>query len=154
MLVTDLSRLVPAPIEPRGFAGVNINPPVGQTSHAQLQALSPGGVFVEIMLLRGESPAQAENHRLDVSNQDLALPAAPNLNVGGTTILSAFTAGSLVVPITGVTFPSPTGFEAVTIPLGIFVPNQAFFTVRSFAVGTRLDVALIYRELPSVEEVG
>ncbi len=52
MLVTDLSRLVPAPIEPRGFAGANLAL-AGQFAQCQLRSLSPGGVFIEKVFLRG-----------------------------------------------------------------------------------------------------
>lgn len=154
MLLTDLSRLIPAPIEPRGFAGANIAEVAGQFGQIQLQALAAGGVFVENLFLRGQAPLLTDNYLIDVSTQDLGLAAGVNLDVGGTPVRSRFTAGSAVAPTAGVPVPMSSGFETLNIPLGVFVPNQSFFSVRGPRIFIRLDVALIYRELPSIEEVG
>lgn len=154
MQVTDLSRLIPAPIEPRGLCGANVTEPIAQFAEIQLQALSPGGVFVEQLFIRGGEPALVDNLLVNVDLNDLGLPLGTNLNVGGTQILSRFTAGPVVVPTGGVPIPHPTGFEVVNLPLGIFVPNQFFFSIQAPRVFRRLDVAILYRELPSVEEVG
>ncbi len=154
MLVTDLSRLIPAPIEPRGFAGVNILPPAGQASLCQLRALAPGGVFIESVFLRGSAPPDTADYVINVDLVDLGLPVGQQIDVGGTLILSRFTAGSQVAGVPGVTLPSPDGFSAAQVDVGIFVPNQAFFTLAQNTANQRLDVAILYRELPSVEEVG
>jgi hypothetical protein len=82
------------------------------------------------------------------------MPLATNLNVGGTQIRSRFTAGSVVVPTGGVGIPAPTGFEVVNLPLGMFIPNQSFFSIQAPRIFIRLDVGILYRELPSIEEVG
>jgi hypothetical protein len=154
MLVTDLSRLVPAPIEPRGLCGANVAEVVAQFSIVQLQALSAGGLFVETIILRGQVPALVDNYLLNVSNTNLGLALAPNINVGGTQILSRFTAGGDAVGAGGVPIPMPSGFQSITLPLGVFVPNQSFFSIQGPRIFIRLDVAMIYRELPSIEEVG
>lgn len=153
MLVTDLSRLVPAPIEPRGFAGANLAV-AGRFAQGQLRSLSPGGLFIEKIFLRGSVPADFMNHLVQVNNVDLGLAVMPNIDVGGTPIQSIFTAGTTVGASTGARLPSPDGFSSVALDLGIFVPNQFFFTIAQSNVTQRLDVAIIYRELPSVEEVG
>lgn len=153
MIVTDLSRLIPAPIEPRGLAGVNIAV-AGRFAVCQLRALSPGGVFIESIALRGSAPSILMNFLIDVNLVDLGLPASPNINVGGTQIFSRFTAGTILAAPTGVPIPSPDGFSSVTQRIGIFVPNQSFFTIGQSNVTQRLDVAITYRELPSIEEVG
>lgn len=154
MLVTDLSRLVPAPIEPRGLAGVNLDGVIGQFSVLQLQALSPGGIFIENMLFRGDTFPIAENYLIDVTATDLGLPAVATVNVGGTPIFSRFSADTVAVRTGGASLPMTTGREGFTFAPGIFVPNQAFFSVTIRSTNRRLDVALIWRELPSVEEVG
>jgi len=154
MVITDLSRLIPAPIEPRGLAGANIAGVVGQRSYVQLQALSPGGTFVEAIVFRGPTVGVGENQVLNVSDQDLGLPLFPNLNIGGTPILSRFTAGPHAVVGGGVTFPAPQGFEQFGFPLGIFIPNQSFLSVRPGFDNRRLDISILYRELPSIEEAG
>ncbi len=153
MLVTDLSRLVPAPIEPRGLAGANVVV-AGQFSQVQLHSLAPGGIFVESIIQRGSAPANTMNLLFQVDAVDLGLAGAPNINVGGTQILSVFTAGTTLGAPTGVRVPSADGFSSVEIRIGIFVPNQFFLTIGQTNVSQRLDVALSYRELPSVEEVG
>lgn len=43
MLLTDLSRLVPAPIEPRGMAGINLSGSAGNNSVCQIKSLAGGG---------------------------------------------------------------------------------------------------------------
>lgn len=153
MLVTDLSRLVPAPIEPRGFAGANLAL-AGQFAQCQLRSLSAGGVFIEKIFLRGSVPSNLMNYVIDVSAVDLGLPVMPNINIGGTQILSIFTAGTTLAGPAGVRLPAPDGFSSVALDVGIFVPNQFFFTLGQSNVTQRLDVAIVYRELPSVEEVG
>jgi len=153
MLVTDLSRLVPAPIEPRGFAGAN-NAVAGQFSQCQLRSLSPGGCFIEKIFLRGSVSANTMNYVLNVNTIDLGLAVQPNINVGGEQIFSIFTAGSTIAAPTGARLPAPDGFSAVALELGVFVPNQFFFTLAQSNVTQRLDVAIVYRELPSIEEVG
>ncbi len=154
MQLTDLSRLIPAPIEPRGLAGANITEVGGQFGQVQLQALSPGGVFIENLFLRGQAPLLTDNYLINVSAQDLGMALGANINIGGTQILSRFTAGSAVVPTGGIPIPMPSGFETVNLPLGVFVPNQSFFSLQGPRIFIRLDVALVYRELPSIEEVG
>ena len=154
MLVTDLTRLVPAPIEPRGLCGVNLAEIGGQFGQVQLRALSPGGIFVESLFLRGQAPALVDSYFINVNNNDLGLAVAPNINIGGTQILSRFTAGGDVAGTGGVRIPLPSGFESINVPLGIFVPNQSFFSIQGPRVFIRLDVAMIYRELPSIEEAG
>lgn len=154
MIVTDLSRLVPAPIEPRGLAGANVVTFGANFPMVQLRALSAGGIFVEEMILRGSAPALTENLILDVNVVDEGLPAATQINIGGTPVLSRFTAGSVLAPTVGVTVPAVDGLSRDSFPLGIFVPNQLFFSARTSLPNNVLDIAIVYRELPSVEEVG
>ncbi len=154
MLLTDLSRLIPAPIEPRGLASANILPLAGVFAVCQLQALAPGGLFIEQIILRGQSPGVGENYTIGLIG-DLSLPTAfPIVNIGGTPVVSVFTGDSSVDPLLDGSLPAPDGFSTITVAVGFFVPNQAFFTMRSTAIGDRLDIALIFRELPSIEEVG
>ena len=155
MLVTDLSRLVPAPIEPRGYAGAHINSALGLRSSVQLRSLSPGGIFIESLVFRSDYP-QGDNFLIGVETTDLALGALPNQNisVGGSPITSVFTGGNGGVVITAATVPASNEFLSVAISAGFFVPNQAFFTVQSSANNRDLDIGIVYRELPSVEEVG
>jgi len=154
MILTDLSRLVPAPIEPRGFAGANFLGVGFRFPTIQLQALSGGGLFVEQMFIRGAAPSSTENYHIQVNEQDLGLPLGTQISIGGTPIFSRFTAGDVVVPTDGVVMPAPEGFSSLAFPLGIFVPNQSFFSVRQTNATRRHDIAIIYRELPSIEEVG
>ena len=155
MIVTDLSRLVPAPIEPRGYAGVNIGQVLGNFSVCQLQSLAAGGVFVELILIRSGSLLPAENYLIDVTDTDLALPGvAGHINIGGTPVQSRFTAGVDIATTAGATIPASQGRQAILFPAGIFVPNQSFLSITTDSVNRRLDIALIYRELPSVEEAG
>ena len=111
MLLTDLSRLIPAPIEPRGLCGANVSEIGGQFGQVQLRALSPGGIFIESLFFRSQAPALVDNYFLNVNNNDLGLAAATNINIGGTQILSAFTAGGDVVGTGGVPIPMPSDFE-------------------------------------------
>lgn len=154
MQVTDLSRLIPAPIEPRGMGGINLVGIAGQFGMVQLQALSAGGAFVEQLILRSSNPGVADDFQLHVTTIDLALPLAININIGGQQILSRMTGGFVAAPFIGAVLPAPSSAQSINIPVGIFVPNQAFFSVRAHTVAARLDVMMIYRELPSVEEVG
>lgn len=155
MVVTDLSRLIPAPIEPRGMCSINLAPLAGQFGVIQLQALSPGGVFVEQIFLRSQNPAARDDFQVIVNTTSLAVPLATNINIGGLQILSRATGGSVpFTPWIGGLIPAPTGSQAIALPVGIFVPNQSFFTVRGHTINVGIDVAMIYRELPSVEEVG
>lgn len=154
MLLTDLSRLVPAPIEPRGLCGANITSPVPRFATFQLQSLAGGGIFIESMFLRGQAPTITDNYIVDVSDDDLGLPVVSQINIGGTPVRSIATAGDVVVPTNGTSIPSPTAFDSFSFPLGIFVPNQQFFSIRHTNSAFRMDIALIYRELPSVEEAG
>jgi len=154
MLLTDLSRLIPAPIEPRGLSGMNILPPIGQFAVAQLQALSAGGIFIEVMMLRGQLPTAASNLFIEVNTTDLGLAPGVTVDVGGTPTLSAFTAGTTAAPTSGTIIPAPNLNTNLNLQVGIFVPNQSFFSMRPTAINQRLDAAFIYRELPSVEEVG
>lgn len=154
MVVTDLSRLIPAPIEPRGMGGINLANLAGQFGMVQLQALSAGGVFVEQLILRSQNPAAQDDFQLNVNTVDLGLPLAININIGGLQILSRMTGGHHPAPPLGAVLPAPASAQSINIPVGIFVPNQSFFSVRAHTVNVRLDVMMIYRELPSVEEVG
>lgn len=155
MQITDLSRLIPAPIEPRGVCSVNLAALAANFGVLQLQALSAGGVFIENILLRSSNPLPRDNFQINVTTDNLLLPIAININIGGLQILSRATAGFvLFTPQIGAAIQAPTGTQAISIPLGIFVPNQFFFTIRGHTINSILDVSLIYRELPSVEEVG
>lgn len=154
MQVTDLSRLIPAPIEPRGMGGINIAALAGNFGMVQLQALSPGGAFVEQLVLRSQAPGPADDFQLHVTNINLGLPLAININIGGQQILSRITGGWEPAPFIGAVLPAPATAQSMTLPVGIFVPNQMFFSVRAHTVNARLDVMMIYRELPSVEDVG
>jgi len=154
MQVTDLSRLVPAPIEPRGLAGVNLGTSIGNFSVIQLQSLSAGGIFIENVVIRAGNIIPSENYLVDVTVTDLALPNLGAVNVGGTPIFSRFTGGPSVATTGGAVIPATDGRNVFTVPQGIFVPNQAFFSVTTDNANRRLDIALIWRELPSVEEVG
>lgn len=154
MLMTDLSRLIPAPIEPRGMGGINLPALAGNFGMVQLQALSPGGVFVEQLVLRSSNPGPADDFQLHVTNINLLLPLAININIGGQQILSRMTGGFVAAPFIGAVLPAPASAQSMTLPVGIFVPNQSFFSVRAHTVNAILDVMMIYRELPSVEEVG
>ncbi len=155
MQVTDLSRLIPAPIEPRGFAGVNLPGSLGTLSVCQLQSLAEGGIFVENLLFRGAGFPASENYVVNVTVTDLGLAVSPgHINIGGSPVFSAFTAGEVPIVAAGVPMPATTGTQQFGLEAGVFVPNQAFLTISTLTFNKRLDVALIYRELPSVEEVG
>jgi len=137
------------------MAGVNLALLAGQHSAVQLHSLAQGGTFVESMAFRTPTFANAQNIMMDVTLTDLALPGvAQNINTGGTPAVARFTAGHVLVPTLGASIPGVTGGGAMVIEPGIFVPNQAFLSVTTSAPGERLDVAMFYRELPAVEEVG
>ncbi len=155
MIVTDLSKLVPAPIEPRGMAGVNLISKAGLFSTVQLQSLSPGGIFVETLTFRAFGFAATDTYLVDVTLTDLALPGLPgNINIGGTPIFSRFTGGWVAPSTAGASIPAASDGSTIIIAPGIFVPNQAFLSITTSKIQERLDVAMFYRELPSVEEVG
>jgi len=155
MLLTDLSRLIPAPIEPRGMCGRNLIPMAGLHSTIQIHALSPGGIFIETVMLNTQANPANETFVMNVSTDDLALPVNVfNIDIGGTPIESIFHAGFVFDGSAGVAVPAPVGFATWGIPLGIFVPNQSFFKLRPGFTNRRLNVGVLYRELPSVEEVG
>lgn len=155
MIVTDLSKLVPAPIEARGMAGVNLGTSSGLHSTIQLKSLSPGGIFIETMVLRPSGFATSETYLVDVTLTDLALPGLPgNINIGGTPIFSRFTGGFVNPSTGGAQLPGGGAGVSITVSPGIFVPNQAFFSLTTRTPTETLDVAIFYRELPSVEEVG
>ncbi len=153
MILSDLSRLIPAPIEPRGFAGANFLPLPGVFATCQFQALSPGGLFIEEIILRGQAPAVGENYTIGF-DLDLTLTPTPIGDIGGTPTDSRFFVGNSVPRALPGSLPAPDGNTVIALTANIFVRNQAFFTMQSTAAGDRLDVALIFRELPSVEEVG
>jgi len=153
MQVTDLSRLVPAPIEPRGMAGVNIDKAIGQFSTVQLQSLAGGGIFIERILLRGDGFGSGTNYGVGVTATDLFLAGQTQINVGGTPVRSQFHGGNTAVGVTVTSMPASPNKDTFALDAGIFVPNQAFFTVQA-GLNERLDIALLYRELPSVEEAG
>lgn len=154
MVITDLSRLIPAPIEPRAICGANIPGAVGLHSFIQLRSLSGGGIFVETVMIRRTGAAINENVIINITDVDAGLPVFPQLDIGGTPVESVFTAGTHAVIGGGVRIPSPSGFETWGIPLGIFVPNQRFLTINPGFSNTRNDISLFYRELRSIEEVG
>jgi len=155
MLLTDLSRLVPAPIEPRGLCGVNLSGSLGNFSVAQLQSRGPGGLFVENIIFRGDGFPASENYLLDVTATDLGLAIDPgHINVGGTPVASVWSADEVAAATIGAPIPATDGRQQFSFQSGIFVPNQAFFSITTRDKNRRLNVALIYRELPSVEEVG
>jgi len=155
MLLTDLSKLVPAPIEPRGLAGVNFASAVGLFSAVQLQSLSAGGIFVETLIFRASGFAASENYMIDVTLTDLGMPGLPgHINVGGTPVSSRFTGDQIAVATAGVSIPASAANQSIVLTPGIFVPNQSFFSITTRTANENLDVAFIYRELPSVEEVG
>lgn len=154
MQLTDLSRLIPAPIEPRGLAGINLDSAPPSRPVVQLKSLSAGGLFVETILYRVENFAADDNLLIQISLTDLGMTPRSQQNIGGSPIFSQFTAQNVLVGIpTGVPVPGGGQTNTIAIPAGIFVPNQALFTMMQEKI-QRLDVALIYRELPSVEEVG
>jgi len=155
MLLTDLSRLVPAPIEPRGLCGANLSGSLGNLSICQLQSLSPGGIFIEQIFFRTQSFPTSENYFLNVTTFDVGAPVnTDNINVGGDPPISTiFTAGELPVAASGARMPAASGQQNVALAVGIFIPNQSFFSVMNGTFNKRLDVGILYRELPSVEEV-
>jgi len=156
MIVTDLSRLVPAPIEPRGLAGANIASGVGVFSWVQLHSRAPGGIFLESIVVRGSSPGITDNYVINVSQDDANLPQlfGQNVSVGGEPIFSRFTGGQRGLGLVGASLPIPTGTNSIAIPLGIFVPNQWFYSMTVNSTNERLDIAMFYRELPAIEEIG
>jgi len=154
MLITDLSRLVPAPVEPRGLAGVNLSGSLGLFSVCQLHSLAAGGIFVENVLFRSEGFPSSEDYLFEVDLADRGMPLAAQVDVGGDPTRSIFTADEVVQATTGVPVPATSGNQNFGFPSGIFVPNQSFFTVGNLTKNKRLDVAILYRELPAVEEVG
>lgn len=155
MLVTDLSRLVPAPIEPRGLAGVNLPGSLGNFSVCQLWSLAEGGIFIENLIFRGDGFPSSEDYMIDVTLTNLGLAVNPgHINAGGSPVRSIFTAGEVPVTTGGAPMPATVGKAAVEFRPGIFCPNQALFSISSLTKNKRLDVAIVYRELPSVEEVG
>jgi len=155
MQVTDLSRLIPAPIEPRGLCGATLIAMAGLHTVVQLQALAPGGLFVETVMFRGQGSLDSDAQVVNVSPADLGLPVSTfNINVGGTPIQSVFSTGWVFDGTGGITLPSPDGFVTWGIPLGIFVPNQSFLKIRPGFVNRTMNIAILYRELPAIEEVG
>jgi len=154
MIVTDLSRLVPAPIEPRGMCGVNLATASGMFGAVQLQSLASGGIFVETLVFRAFGFAASEHYLIDVTLTDLGLPGLPNVNIGGTPIFSRFTGGLTAVTTAGASIPAASDGSTIILTPGIFVPNQAFLSITTSNAQERLIVAIFYRELPSVEEVG
>lgn len=154
MLVTDLSKLVPAPLEPRGMCGLNLGTASGMFGACQLQSRASGGIFVETIIFRAFGFAASEHYLMDVTLTDLGLPGLPNVNIGGTPIFSRFTGGLTNVTTAGATIPAASDGNTVIFNPGIFVPNQAFFSITTSKTQERLIVAMFYRELPSVEEVG
>lgn len=90
---------------------------------------------------------------VSVTATDLGLTARPQIDIGGTPIRSTFFADEIAGGVAGVPMPANTGKESFVLDAGIFVPNQAFFTLQ-VGLNERLDCAMLYRELPSVEEVG
>jgi len=154
MLVTDLSKLVPAPLEPRGMAGINLNSAAGMFGALQLKALASGGIFVETIVFRAFGFAASEHYLIDVTLTDLGLAGIPNVNIGGTPIASRATAGLVAVSTAGATIPAASDGSIILLQPGIFVPNQAFLSITTSTTSERLIVAVFYRELPSVEEVG
>jgi len=155
MLVTDLSRLVPAPIEPRGLAGVNLPGSLGNFSTVQLQSLAAGGIFIEKLIFRAEGFSNSVTYMIDVTLNDLAMPVLPgHVNIGGTPTFSRFTGDEIAVSTLGAPVPATSGNLSIVFEAGIFVPNQAFFSITTNEKNNRLAVAIFYRELPSIEEVG
>jgi len=155
LLVSDLSKLVPAPIEARGMCGANIGAVGGTRSTVQLQSLSQGGIFIESITFRATTLLNSENYLMDVTLTNLGLAGLPgNVNIGGTPIFSRFTGGNPAVSTAGASIPAASEGGSIFIQPGIFVPNQAFLSITTSANNERLDVAMFYRELPAVEEVG
>ncbi len=155
MQLTDLSRLVPAPIEPRGLAGINIEPLAGSKSVIQLQSLSPGGIFIESLFFRADVAFEFENFIVNVGTNDLGLAVSnQNINIGGSPISTIFSGQRLSIGNVGARLPAQTGSQQLGFSVGMFIPNQFFLTVSTSANDTRLDIAILYRELPAVEEVG
>lgn len=154
MIVTDLSRLIPAPIEPRGLCGMNRQGSAPTHAVGQLQALSGGGIFIETVWMRGSGFTNVTNAFFDVSTLDLALPPGGQINIGGTATRSAFTEGLTIVGVIGIKMPAPEGTLTARFDVGMFVPNQSFFTVKMLGSNQRLDCSIAWRELPSIEQVG
>ncbi len=152
MLVTDLSRLVPAPIEPRGLAGINLAGSPGTKVTTQLRSLAPGGIFIETLSFRLEGIAPTDDILIAVTNTDLGMLLRAQVNVGGSPIQSIFTADRLAGGFLGIPIPASSTGRTITFPIGVFVPNQAFFTASVRTDDQDLGIAILYRELPSVEE--
>lgn len=167
--LSDLSRLIPAPIEPRGLAAFDLAPTPGNFPVVQLQSRASGGIFVETIWIRGQAFPQNEGYWLNVKpagapfGGDLGLPLAihtvlgtpflQNLDIGGTPIASVWTAGNVAIPGFGVLIPVEAGVDLFQYDLGAFVPNQSFLTMSPSNLTRRLNVAIVYRELPSVEQI-
>ncbi len=154
MLVTDLSKLVPAPIEPRGMAGINLASAAGMFGALQIHSLAAGGIFVETIVFRAFGFAASEHYLIDVTLTDLGLPGIPNINIGSEAVRSRVTAGLVGVSTGGASIPAASDGSIILLQPGIFVPNQAFLSITTSTITERLIVAVFYRELPSVEEVG
>ncbi len=169
MQLTDLSRLIPAPIEPRGLAAFNQPGSGVAVPTVQLQARASGGIFVERVSLRPLGFVQTEGYWVNIAppnatfGGDLGLPIAENvifglphpanINIGGTPIASVFTAGPAGFSSFGTIISAEAGDSLFQYDLGAFVPNQSFFTVQPTNQLRRLDITIVYRELPSVEQV-
>lgn len=154
MQVTDLSRLIPAPIEPRGMVGRDVGTSPVNFGACQLHSLSAGGLFVESIVLAPFGFVVGDHYLFDVTATDLGLISFPVINIGGTPVVSEFTAGLAPAVPTGTQVPPGRDGATIVIEPGIFVPNQAFFSITTHQFAERLIVALFFRELPSVEEVG
>lgn len=150
LLVSDLSRQVPGPVEPRGFVGANVLPGAGTRGAIQIESLAPGGIFIECIALRPFNPAVADNVHLSRSTTDLALPVANASDFGGDPVDSTPTAGQTAVAAFGPTLPLSAGFESLAFALGLFVPNGQFFTMMNSQTVDRLDAAVVWRELPAI----
>lgn len=156
MQITDLERLIPAPVEPRGMAGVNLSPAAGFFSTVQILSLAPGGIFIENILLRADGFNNTENVIVQVTTTDLALTvsSALQIDVGGSPTESILTSGNTATGIVGPSIPMSGSSNSVALLAGLFVPNQSFFTLGTRTANERMDVNIIWRELPAVEEVG
>ena len=152
----DVSRLVSAPVEPRGLVGNTLNPGANQALLMELQSLASGGVFVEFMVLDAKlailpagGPGVWSIRRV---SQTTAVTPLMKVDVGGAPTESlAFTrtaAWDFTELVGAALFPPSAVFP--TSPR-FFIPPASVLRVQSprGQVGDTLTASYMWAELPA-----
>jgi len=153
VLLSDLSRLIPAPIEPRALTGFNFNPPVGDHAELRMRSDAPGGVFIEALFLLATGAVLTDTWILRNLPSVAATTSSITANTqqfGGTDVISSPLQVSVAAAPSGAELPAGNTGDPVTTPVALFIPNGNFFSITFSNPGNQSTIAMLWREVPAI----